>query len=280
MSAEEPINFEGLDDEHTPADPTVAGDVVRAELERTREVIEPSAVESVCVTVSCYALGKRLGLERGLRELERQIQAPTRESIPAARAIARLRNVAGLVVRCDTGGTLLGMVRSQHAHYAWMSGAQVWLSIDDDVEATTPTLRDLVDATIGPVPRIVVAPCMTRQGGLGLPMVNVDLPRIVSSERVLSSGARLRPIRYGGLGLVAMNRAALEEVREACAHLAYVSADGVERLALFHDELRDGQWLGEDVAFFSRVPKHVEVEALLTGYTSHAGQPLSLGELG
>jgi hypothetical protein len=231
------------------------------------------------VTVSAYALGKRLGLERGMRELERQIQTPDKESLPAARCIARLRRLVDIAVRADTGGTVLGMVRSRHAHEAWRVGAEVWLSIDDDVEATTPTLRDLLDAVSGSTPRIVVAPCIVRGGELGVPTVNVDLPRIVSTERHLSSGAKLRPIRRAGFSLVAMNRQALELVREASSELVYLDADGEERLALFHDALRDGQWLSEDLAFFSRVPPEVSVEALLTGYTSHAGQPLSLAEI-
>jgi hypothetical protein len=279
MTDDKPQGFEELDKERTEPDPTPAGAAVSDELGDLRARAREVTRAPVCVTVSAYALGKRLGLERGMRELERQIQAPDRESIPAARCIGRLRRLVDLMVRADTGGTLLGQVRSRHAHEAWKLGAEVWISIDDDVEATSATLRDLLEAVSGPKPRIVVAPCLVRGGEFGVPVVNVELPRIVSTERILTSGALLRPIRRAGFCLVAMNRAALEQVREASAHLAYEDADGEERLALFHDELRDGQWLSEDLAFFARVPDSVTVEALLTGHTSHAGQPLALQDV-
>jgi hypothetical protein len=275
MSGDKP-DFSDLEDEHTEPDaPTSAGAAVRDELGDLRARAREGT--RVCVTVSAYALGKRLGLERAMRELERQIQAPDKESLPAARCIARLRRFADLVVRADTGGTLLGQVRSRHAHEAWRVGADVWISIDDDVEATTPTLRDMLEAVSSALPRIVVAPCVLRADGRSV--VNIDIPRIVTTERFLSSGAKLRPIRAAGFALVAMNRAALEAVREACEHLRFQDADGEQRIALFHDELVGGEWLSEDLAFFRRVPKHVTVEALLTGYTSHAGQPLSLEEV-
>lgn len=233
----------------------------------------------VVVTVSAYALGKQLGVEQGLRELERQIQAPDAASLPAARCIARLRQLTDLVVRADTGGSVLGKVRSRHAHTAWTLEADVWVSLDDDVEATTATLRDLLDAVSEPSPRIAVAPCVVRSGASGAAVVNVDLPRILSRERYLSSGARLRPILSAGFALVAMNRAALEAVRNVSTYLDYVDQDGVERLGLFHDEIHNGEWLSEDLAFFTRVPPHVEVEALLTGHTSHAGQALNLADV-
>jgi hypothetical protein len=237
----------------------------------------------VVVTVSAYALGKTLGLEPAMRELERQIQAPDRASLPAARCIARLRSFASVAVRVDTGGTVLGKVRSRHAHDAWelgaRIGAKVWVSVDDDVEATTSTLRDMLVAVSEPRPRIVVAPYVLRTTKGGALVASVDLPRIHTRERLLPSGARLRPVSKSGFGLVAMNRDALAAVRAECGHLAYVDDDGVERLGLFHDDIRDGQWLSEDLAFFARVPSHVEFEALLTGHTSHAGQSLNLAEV-
>jgi len=155
----------------------------------------------------------------------------------------------------------------------------VWVSVDDDVEATTSTLHDMLEAVgVGGRARIVVAPCVLRAADGGAAVINVDLPRIVTRERLLTSGARLRPIAKAGFALVAMNRAALEAVRNVSTHLAYVDQDGEERLGLFHSEIRDGAWLSEDLAFFARVPPHVEVEALLTGHTSHAGQSLNLAE--
>jgi len=247
---------------------------LKAETERPS-----SSAGGVLVTVSAYALGRSLGLERGAKELERQIHAPDRASIPAARCIGRLRHLCDLAVRADTGGTVLGQVRSRHAHEAWIRGADVWVSVDDDVEATTSTLYNLLEAVRGATPRIVVAPCVLRMGAGVVHVVNVEFPRILTPERVLASGARLRPIVRAGFALVAMNRPALAAVRAVSEHLAFVDQDGDTKLGLFHQEIRERLWLTEDFAFFSRVPPTVQVEALLTGCTSHAGQNLVLDDV-
>ncbi len=234
---------------------------------------------TVFVSLPAYALGKTLGLDAAMKELHRQVEHPDAASLPAARVIARLRTLADIGLRIDTGGTQLCAVRSRHADEAWKSGAPIWFSVDDDNEATTDTLRYMLEAVSDlDVPRIVIAPYIIRGGEtLTHVMVNVDLPRIVTTERRLPmSGARLRPVSKGGFGLVAMNRAALGAVRDACEHLAYIDTDGVERLALFFAEIRDKRWLHDDFSFFARVLKHVTVEALLTGVTSHAGESLDL----
>ena len=58
--------------------------------------------------------------------------------------------------------------------------------------------------------------------------------------------------------------------------LEYLDSDGQTRIGMFIEFMRAGWWYREDFAFFSRVPRSVRVEALLTGYTDHAGRPLRL----
>lgn len=236
---------------------------------------------NVIVTVSAYALGKQLGMQAAMAELARQVSTPNVATLPAVRVVKRLRELADLALRLDTGGTVLGKVRSRHAHAAWESGADVWVSCDDDVEATTATLMTMLLAvdSFDRTPSIVLAPYLIRATATSLPVASIELSRIVTSERVLPGGARLRPVARGGFGLVAMNRRALELVRAESTHLAYIDDDGVERLALFHDAIRDKRWNGEDIAFFDRVPAAVRVEALLTGQTSHDGEALDLGDV-
>jgi hypothetical protein len=183
---------------------------------------------NVIVTVSAYALGKRLGLQAAMQSLATQVTGPNGvDTLPAIRVVKRLRELADLALRLDTGGTVLGKVRSRHAHAAWESGAEVWVSCDDDVEATMPTLAMMLDAVNVEWAAIVIVPCMVRSESKLVSVVNIELPRIVTSERILESGARLRPVPRGGWGLVAMNRAALEAVRAASQHLAYLDVDGV-----------------------------------------------------
>lgn len=237
---------------------------------------------TVIVTLPAYTIGKALGVEEGMRELQRQIQSPDAASLPAVRLITRLRRLADLHVRLDTGGTHLCLVRSRHAHEAWTSGADVWFSVDDDNDATQETIADMLTAVEGPEPRIVIAPYIVRgEETRTHVLVNVDLPRIVTTERQLPSGARLRPVSKGGFGLVAMNRAALAAVRGVCGHLLYRDTDEIDRLALFSPEIMGDppRWLADDFSFFARVPAHVHLEALLTGHTSHAGERLDLSTI-
>lgn len=237
----------------------------------------------VCVTLPAYTVGKALGVEDGMKELHRQLEKPDPSSLPGIRTIHRLRTLADLHVRVDTGGTQLPHVRSRHAHDAWETGADVWFSVDDDNEATTATLANMLEAVRGDAPRIVVAPYVIRGAptdGGRLITVSVELPTIITTERTLANGARLRPCKRGGFGLIAINRPALALIRERCKEYVYVDHDDVERLALFYAEIRNKVWLSDDFAFFANVPREVSIEALLTGNTLHDGAALDLAEVG
>ncbi len=238
---------------------------------------------TVCVTLPAYTVGKALGVEAGMVELNRQLERPENAKLPGIRTIHRLRTLADLHVRVDTGGTQLCQVRSRHAHDAWEVGADVWFSVDDDNEASTPTLASMLEAVRGDAPRIVMAPYIIRgaptQGGRLL-TASVELPSIITSERRLGNGALLRPCKRGGFGLIAINRPALAAIRDACTELAYLDHDDVERLGLFYPPpIRNKEWLSDDFGFFSRVPANVSIEALLTGHTMHDGETLDLAEV-
>lgn len=238
---------------------------------------------TVCATLPAYTVGKALGVEKGMVELSRQLQSPEAATLPGIRVIHRLRTLADLHVRVDTGGTQLCQVRSRHAHDAWETGDDVWFSVDDDNEASTPTLANMLDAVRGDAPRIVLAPYVVRgapTNGGRLITASVELPSVITNERRLPNGARLRPCKRGGFGLIAINRPALELIREQCKRYVYLDHDDVERLALFYAEIRDRVWLSDDFAFFANVPPAVSVEALLTGHTVHDGQTLDLSEVG
>ena len=105
--------------------------------------------------------------------------------------------------------------------------------------------------------------------------------------RELASGAKVCKAKAGGFGLVAVSRKALTEQDGRIAFFVeqqedgrmFIDDDGHEKVAFFVEQLSGRKWLGEDLAFFDRLPPSVRVEALLTGRTAHAGQPLELGEL-
>ena len=229
------------------------------------------------VSTMIYALGKQLGFAPAVAEFHTQLAAPNRESLPVVRAIARLRNSHEFALSVDAASVRIAVSRSRAFHAARASGADVWLSIDDDVEAETRTLRALIEAVDDPEPRICFAPYWQR----GAERIAAQLAAFPLA-RALKSGAETLAAVAGGFGLVAVNRAALDAIAEYCAaDLRYVDADHVDRIAAFQESLVDGRWLGEDVSFFRRAAAAgVRIEALATGTVAHDGRVLKLEEIG
>jgi len=230
----------------------------------------------ICVSVSFYALAKQHGAEGARKLVLDQLNATDAESLPAIRTVAMLRELQDCRMWPDFGGAAVGKMRSRAAHAAWTSGADTWVSCDDDVEATGETVRALVEAVSGDDPAVCIAPCLLREADVV--NVGVELDAAIP-VRMLPSGGQAVACLGGGFGLVAVNRAALERIREAQKHLAFVDDDGEEKLALFVEEIADGRWWGEDLSFFKRMPPGVRVECLIQGATAHEGQILDLSSL-
>jgi hypothetical protein len=177
-----------------------------------------------------------------------------------------------VTLRIDGGGSHLGKSRSRHFHDAFVSDCDVWLSIDDDVSASPLTLQLLLCAVQGPTARVCVAPCLMRGSGAA----NIEWSQVYL-ERNIEPGGTARRIRAGGFGLVAMNRAAMKAAVTAAP--SWKDFDGLKGAPFLEMLSDDGTWVGEDIAFFRRLPREVEVEALTTGKTIHAGYELCLEAL-
>lgn len=228
----------------------------------------------IAVATWTYGLGKELGFVEATAEFQRQLAAPDWESLPCVRVITRLRGLDELSLYHDAAASNMGKARSRAFHAARKADADVWICVDDDVEADLSTLTALLVAVSGDVPRMCIAPCITR----GSNLVNVALepggvPRPLP-------GARTLPARRGGFGLVAINRAALDLLESSYRGLTFDDDDGESKLALFLELLDDGMWLGEDVAFCHRAFLcGVQLEALVEGVTVHSEARLDLAEV-
>jgi hypothetical protein len=234
----------------------------------------------IAVATWTYALGKELGFAEATAEFQRQLGAPDWESLPCVRVITRLRGLLAdgdeISLYHDAAATIMSKARSRAYHAAAAADADVWICVDDDVEADLGTLRSLLEAVSGDTPRLVLAPCITR----GSNVVNVALEPGAPLVRVLDSGARCVRARAGGFGLVALNRAAMKLMETAYAGLTFDDDDGQSKMALFLELLDGGSWMGEDVAFCRRaVLCGVALEALIEGFTVHAGARLDLAEV-
>lgn len=241
---------------------------------------------TIIFSTMAYALGKELGLEAGLAEWQRQAAEPDTSSLPVARMLARVKVFAagadglpgkpfleapesfGLGVHVDIAATSIAKSRSRAFHVA--KGADFWFACDDDVEASQSTVTSLLIEADVPGPRIVVLPCYLRDR----PIVGVKF----------SAGAKVRGkhahIDHAATCCFVANRAALQTLDRTCQHLKFRDDDGEHRLALFLEVLDQGQWFGEDIAFFQRAAlAGVELVALMSGLSRHAEQPLQIDQL-
>jgi len=227
----------------------------------------------ICATVALSMLAREHGA--GARaEFRRQLAEPDETSLPCVRTLRRLRELdQGVQLFPDFTDASPATLRSRAAHMAYKSGARVWVSCDEDVEAPGDTVRDLVEAVDVDEPAICVAPCIVRGRFGEFPdVVDVGLDvAFVTKVRTLPSGGQAIPCLAGGMGLAAVNRAALERVREAHPELVVADDEGMELAVLFVDMLEGKRWWRDALAFFRRVPEGVRVECLLQGATSRAG---------
>lgn len=233
----------------------------------------------ILASVITYELSKRLGKVKAAELVHRQagslLDAPNEQVLPAIRVIRELRRRSEVAFLHDAGGTSIGHARSRAFSVACAGDVDAWISIDDDTECSPETVAHLLGAL--PDAGIVIVPALLRQE---TPCVNITLDPEHPLERVTATGARLRRALYGGFGMVAVTRAALREMQRIYApNLTFLDDDGKERVGVFCEFIREGWWLREDYAFFSRVPPSIHVEALCTGETNHAGLHLTLEKL-
>jgi hypothetical protein len=105
----------------------------------------------------------------------------------------------------------------------------------------------------------------------------VSVEREVLSVEPAEKG-RVRTALFGGFGLVAVNRAAMQGIASMAP--SFHDADGKTKCAAFLEYITaEGYWLGEDFAFFERARRVATVEALVEGLVVHAGVPLDLSTL-
>jgi len=229
----------------------------------------------IFVSTMTYALGKELGFEAGSAEFARQLADPSSDSLPCVRTIARLRRYDEIAIHHDIAATCVGKARSRAFHEALKLEPDVYLCVDDDVEADSVTLGNLIDA-VRNQSVVCLAPCVTR----GSNVVNVALPPDPEWRELPGGGRTVRALN-GGFGLVAMSGLAMGAIARHWRNKVFRDDDGQRKLALFFDTLdADEIWSGEDVSFCRRaLEAGVRLEALTVGVTSHAGQILKLDQV-
>lgn len=231
----------------------------------------------IYVSTALYSLGKELGPQDADLEFRRQVVTPTEDSLPAARAVSRLRRLEDLVLQTDCAATSIGRsrARSMFEFRRHPSQPDVWVSVDDDVDASLETLSWLVQAARD-TKGAVIAPCWLRRKD---PIVNVVISE-GGVARPVGKGGLIMGCQAGGFGLVAIHRDAVEAVHEARPELYFVDDDGERKLGAFVEVVEGGKWWTEDLAFFLKwAPKTFRRDILITGQTTHDGKLLDLEQV-
>jgi hypothetical protein len=224
----------------------------------------------VFVSIFCYSFSKLVADPDAF--IHAEIKAEEGAEWPCFRTLARLRQLVGPLQLMTDRATLIAKGRSRAAHtFLRASEADVWITIDDDIEATTADLALLLGALRDPATQIVIAPCAMR----------TDLRlNIVTNDRVLretSEGVRLLEIDAGGAALVGYKRSALEAMAGRFPDLWYVNAPDDIGIGLFLETIRDHHWIGEDMQFCARAREAgVRIESLVDTAIVHAGVPATV----
>jgi|WetSurMetagenome_2_1015567.scaffolds.fasta_scaffold10210_4 hypothetical protein len=239
----------------------------------------------------CYGMGKVFGAGKGSQMVHAMIAHQRVGNLPVPESVQTVHGLEALGVGeigcyVDTGASHLGKARCRALHWGIESGAPVWIACDDDVTATNGTLRALLAALDTDTPRAVAVPCALRQAavdspildGSGRQQVNIDLASINVHPTGEPCVGDLMPIHRAGFGLVGVNRAALDIIKNSDVE-RFIDVDGVKRTTMFRDVFEGGRWWGEDLSFWMRLhdlSASIERWALVEGESVHAGIPLRL----
>jgi hypothetical protein len=236
----------------------------------------------ILASVITYELSKRIGKHKASEQVHRHavstMEGPGETVLPAIQVVRELRKHQEIALLVDAGGTSIGHARSRAFSIAHVSKADIWISIDDDTQCSALTVRHLLSSLDPETPQIVIVPALLRQE---TQCANVTMDPAGKLDRITKTGAHLRRALYGGFGIVAITKAALEEIAQQFRGMDFADDDGTTRSGVFCEFIRDQWWFREDYAFFDRVAglPHVRVEALCSGETDHDGYKLVLEEL-
>lgn len=241
---------------------------------------------NIFASVLTYELAKAMGIEAAQQEFRRQVDNPKSvESLPAARMVARLREV-GNVMLCHAAGTSLPKVRSRTAHEAlkWLkdNGGGIWVMCDDDVECDVPTLSRMIAAA--GESRVAVLPCLIRGTAAERATLNVvwDGSLVLEEHTAAAGNLLVRLVRRGGCGMMIVPLEPLEAVTRLNERdLTWHDDDGADKVALFQTifPMIDGhpRWLGEDYSFCERLREcGIPIVAPVEGRAVHDGTLLDL----
>jgi len=226
----------------------------------------------VFASIFCYPIAKFVADPEAF--IQQEIAAGEQAEWPCFRTLARLRKLVGPLQLLTDRATLIAKARSRAAHtFLRRSEADVWVTIDDDIEASEEDLKLLLSALRDDDTAIVIGPCAMRDD------MRLNIVAEQRKIRTTADGTRLLEVTSGGAALVGYKRAAIETMAGRFPELWYVNAPDDIGIALFLEVVDDHHWIGEDMKFCGRArASGVRIESLVDTAIVHAGVPAKIDD--
>lgn len=227
---------------------------------------------SVYVSIFAYPIGKTYAEPEAF--VKQEIEAGEKAEWPCFRTLARLQALERDIQLSVDTSTLITKARSRAAGIFHRSERAVWVSIDDDVEASTRDLELLLTAARDPLSNIIVAPCCLR---------GRDVLNIAADKRsIRDNPVRLLECESAGLALAAITHEAIVTLGDAFPRLWWTNSELGQvdsGLGVFLETVEGHHWYGEDFAFCKRArAAHLHIEALCDSEVTHAGRAARISQ--
>lgn len=222
-----------------------------------------------------YAMCKTLGIEAYKRWLAEHTET---DAALRSAPCQGLRTLGHLALLCDfdlgvDAGTYITRSRSVMAGRFLASNKDVWITVDDDIEASAEVLGRLLLACRA-TRDVVAAPYLNRDGG-------TMTFRLLYGEIYHVEGIALRSVDRIGAGLMALHRDLVEALAEKAPRFRSSNKEPMsvpDCPALFLEGVEDGDWMGEDY-WFSRLCEQAgrPIHCLLDAPITHASWTAKVG---
>jgi hypothetical protein len=202
------------------------------------------------VSVFAYSFGKA-HYPNVDRAIAAELEKGESSTVPAFRTLHRLRRSFDVTFAPECS-TLIGKARNVMSGKFLSSGIPLWVSIDDDVDASAEALHIGINgarAVPGGNDCIVLGAMKTRTNDkYNVGMTGVDP---LDGGTVDVKTGELFPITYGGAALTFIPYKCLARIVNHHGGTAF-DEGGVGCPALFKEEIVERCWIGEDVMFCRR----------------------------
>lgn len=233
------------------------------------------------IFATCYPgeIAKLLGPDEWPEAVKKELAALSASTVPGIRTLGRLQYLcakhdlaSSLHIVLDGITRPIAKARSRSAGAFLRTEADVWVTVDDDIEVDTRTLASLVGLARH-TEAVVAAPYLLKAYP---PRTDV---RLSYRKAVLDPGNFGSPcarVDRTGFGIVAMHRRVVKALE---CMVPTVCEDDESFPVVFQDDVEDGAWVTEDFFFCALCEgADIPIRLLLEHPVWHAGLSMQLSD--